>query len=198
MVARSTPPTPPAPTPAHIEELPGGQVRALTVARQHADHVGMSDEELVAAVLHPQDGWLSPQDGTSLVRIHDGCAVVVAADDDTLILSAMTTERAFEKRRAAGHPHSSGGRRKPGSGSPTGRRPQDTDALLAMCTEHGFDHELTRGGHYRLTHPQHPSRTVSLSATPSDSRSILNSVTAIRSVFGIDVRQQPDPSAART
>lgn len=181
--------TPPAQS--HVEEVLGGPVRILASTRRHARLVGLSDAELVDAVLCPEDEWLSPRDGVALVRIHGDCAVIVAADDDTLILSAMSAARAVEQRRSVGSARPSGGSRKPGSGSPSGRRPQDTDALLALCSEHGFDHQMTRGGHYRLTHAEHPGRTVSLPSTPSDPRGLLNSVTTIRSVFGIDVRQHP-------
>ena len=69
-----------------------------------------------------------------------------------------------------------------------GPLPQTTDQLIEMLHDRGFT--VTKGRkHQRVTHPCRDNEVYFIAVTPSDHRSLKNTVADIRRIFGIDLRQ---------
>ena len=69
-----------------------------------------------------------------------------------------------------------------------GPLPQTTDQLIEMLHDRGFT-VTKRRKHQRVTHPCRNNEVYFIAATPSDHRSLKNTVADIRRIFGIDLRQ---------
>lgn len=61
--------------------------------------------------------------------------------------------------------------------------------MVRLLRHDGFTVQLGHGGHWKVTHPEHPGRTVGLPATPSDHRWAENTRRDLRSAFGYDPRE---------
>lgn len=71
-----------------------------------------------------------------------------------------------------------------------GSIPANTKDLLSRCKKAGMTITLGGSGHHRvwLSGTPHRGASVTVSATASDCRSLLNSIMLIRSLSGIDLR----------
>lgn len=83
------------------------------------------------------------------------------------------------------------GIRRTTGGTPTGSIPSTTTELLTRARRAGFGVSLAGSGHHKIWASGTPiqGRSVTIPATASDHRSLLNSVMTIRSVLGIDLRK---------
>lgn len=55
--------------------------------------------------------------------------------------------------------------------------------LLKELKRQGFEVVLTtKGSHYKVTHPDHPGKMVTLASSPSDHRAIKNSLSYLRAI----------------
>lgn len=90
----------------------------------------------------------------------------------------LTTTSTHDTRRTSG-------------GTPTGSIPNTTTELLNRARRAGFSVSLAGSGHHKIWASGTPrqGRSVTIPATASDHRSLLNSVMTIRSVLGIDLRK---------
>ena len=90
----------------------------------------------------------------------------------------LTTTSTHDTRRTTG-------------GTPTGSIPSTTTELLTRARRAGFSVSLAGSGHHKIWASGIPGqgRSVTIPATASDHRSLLNSVMTIRSVLGIDLRK---------
>lgn len=90
----------------------------------------------------------------------------------------ITTTSTHDTRRTTG-------------GTPTGSIPSTTTELLTRARRAGFSVSLAGSGHHKIWASGIPGqgRSVTIPATASDHRSLLNSVMTIRSVLGIDLRK---------
>lgn len=90
----------------------------------------------------------------------------------------LTTTSTHDTRRTTG-------------GTPTGSIPSTTTELLTRARRAGFGVSLAGSGHHKIWASGTPrqGRSVTIPATASDHRSLLNSVMTIRSVLGIDLRK---------
>lgn len=90
----------------------------------------------------------------------------------------LTTTSTHDTRRTTG-------------GTPTGSIPNTTTELLNRARRAGFGVSLAGSGHHKIWASGTPrqGRSVTIPATASDHRSLLNSVMTIRSVLGIDLRK---------
>lgn len=81
--------------------------------------------------------------------------------------------------------------RRTTGGTPTGSIPSTTTELLTRARRAGFGVSLAGSGHHKIWASGTPKqgRSVTIPATASDHRSLLNSVMTIRSVLGIDLRK---------
>lgn len=90
----------------------------------------------------------------------------------------LTTTSTHDTRRTTG-------------GTPTGTTPNTTTELLNRARRAGFGVSLAGSGHHKIwaSHTPGQGRSVTIPATASDHRSLLNSVMTIRSILGIDLRK---------
>lgn len=90
----------------------------------------------------------------------------------------ITTTSTHDTRRTTG-------------GTPTGTIPNTTTELLTRARRAGFGVSLAGSGHHKIWASGIPGqgRSVTIPATASDHRSLLNSVMTIRSILGIDLRK---------
>lgn len=90
----------------------------------------------------------------------------------------LTTTSTHDTRRTSG-------------GTTTGSIPSTTTELLTRARRAGFGVSLAGSGHHKIWASGTPrqGRSVTIPATASDHRSLLNSVMTIRSVFGVDLRK---------
>jgi hypothetical protein len=90
----------------------------------------------------------------------------------------LTTTSTHDTRRTTG-------------GTPTGSIPSTTTELLTRARRAGFGVSLAGSGHHKIWASGTPrqGRSVTIPATASDHRSLLNSVMTIRSILGVDLRK---------
>ena len=90
----------------------------------------------------------------------------------------LTTTSTHDTRRFSG-------------GTPTGSIPSTTTELLNRARRAGFGVSLAGSGHHKIWASGTPrqGRSVTIPATASDHRSLLNSVMTIRSILGVDLRK---------
>ena len=90
----------------------------------------------------------------------------------------LTTTSTHDTRRTTG-------------GTPTGTTPSTTTELLTRARRAGFGVSLAGSGHHKIWASGTPrqGRSVTIPATASDHRSLLNSVMTIRSILGVDLRK---------
>lgn len=90
----------------------------------------------------------------------------------------LTTTSTHDTRRTTG-------------GTPTGSIPNTTTELLNRARRAGFGVSLAGSGHHKIwaSHTPGQGRSVTIPATASDHRSLLNSIMTIRSILGIDLRK---------
>lgn len=90
----------------------------------------------------------------------------------------LTTTSTHDTRRTTG-------------GTPTGTIPSTTTELLTRARRAGFGVSLAGSGHHKIWASGTPrqGRSVTIPATASDHRSLLNSVMTIRSILGVDLRK---------
>ena len=90
----------------------------------------------------------------------------------------LTTTSTHDTRRTSG-------------GTPTGSIPSTTTELLNRARRAGFSVSLAGSGHHKIWASGTPrqGRSVTIPATASDHRSLLNSVMTIRSILGVDLRK---------
>lgn len=83
------------------------------------------------------------------------------------------------------------GIRRTTGGTPTGSIPSTTTELLNRARRAGFGVSLAGSGHHKIWASGTPrqGRSVTIPATASDHRSLLNSVMTIRSILGVDLRK---------
>lgn len=83
------------------------------------------------------------------------------------------------------------GIRRTTGGTPTGSIPSTTTELLNRARRAGFGVSLAGSGHHKIWASGTPKqgRSVTIPATASDHRSLLNSIMTIRSILGIDLRK---------
>jgi len=90
----------------------------------------------------------------------------------------LTTTSTHDTRRTSG-------------GTTTGSIPSTTTELLNRARRAGFGVSLAGSGHHKIwaSHTPGQGRSVTIPATASDHRSLLNSIMTIRSILGIDLRK---------
>lgn len=81
--------------------------------------------------------------------------------------------------------------RRISGGTPTGSIPSTTTELLTRARRAGFGVSLAGSGHHKIWASGTPrqGRSVTIPATASDHRSLLNSIMTIRSILGVDLRK---------
>lgn len=68
---------------------------------------------------------------------------------------------------------------------------REMKGLLNRLRKHGYSVTPNRrGGHVKITHPEHPGKAYFCGQTPSDRRAVLNTIAGLRRTFGY---QHPRP-----
>lgn len=118
-----------------------------------------------------------------MCTIYRGTYDVLANETKRTILTikparTLTTTSTHDTRRTTG-------------GTPTGSIPSTTTELLTRARRAGFGVSLAGSGHHKIWASGTPKqgRSVTIPATASDHRSLLNSVMTIRSILGVDLRK---------
>lgn len=125
-----------------------------------------------------------PYPAASMCTIYRGSLYdILAHETNRLIVTikpsgTLTTTSTHDTRRTTG-------------GTPTGTTPSTTTELLTRARRAGFGVSLAGSGHHKIWASGTPrqGRSVTIPATASDHRSLLNSIMTIRSVLGIDLRK---------
>ena len=67
---------------------------------------------------------------------------------------------------------------------------REMEALIDRLDEHGYTVVKRKRGHFKITHPDHPGKSYFCGSTPSDKRSVPNTIAGLRRLFGY---QHPRP-----
>ena len=124
-----------------------------------------------------------PHPAARMCTLYRGTYDVLANEPKRLIVTikpagTLTTTSTHDTRRTSG-------------GTTTGSIPSTTTELLNRARRAGFSVSLAGSGHHKIWASGTPrqGRSVTIPATASDHRSLLNSVMTIRSILGIDLRK---------
>lgn len=188
-------PSPSAHLPSAAEQYEASRApapwRFTHLARDQAKALGLTERDVVDLVKGAPLKTGSERGGVN--HYADGYLILVDADGECVISviereapiavgsSASSTAAAFAGARPTGNRQP-----KAKSGGPGRRMPSNAKELNALLKEHGFLSEL-RGGHWHVTHPDHPGVRVVFPATPSDSRSYPNCIAQLKRDTGIDI-----------
>ena len=150
-----------------------------TTARKSIANLDFTFQQVYDAVAYPVDTSPHPSHATSGLTYYHADPITVLYNDLT-----NTFVNVYPYDNARVYP---GKMRVPGQKAQN-RAPLPTThaGLLTLLREHGFT--VTQGGkHLKVTHPDHAA-VYTMPSTPSEHRWLLNTVSQIRTVFGIDLR----------
>lgn len=144
--------------------------------------------QLQEAVDSPDDVWTVDLGRTDHFLRGELCVQVTRAEGAVvgIFRSGWATARRPEQplpEEPGSAPRASG---KQGTRYPTTQRD-----LLERLRAAGFEVTTSGPTHGKITHPEHPGRFLPFASTPSTSRHGRHMVTAVRRVFGIDLRDRP-------
>lgn len=159
----------------------GGDVYLIPTARDWAARLGATDDEIVETIENPVDEWLT--DTAEVVcAVGSRIGVKVSTSDGAIlaVCRAHDMDRFRPHRLATAVPRGRGG---------SGRRyPTDTAALLRLLDERGFTVETRGSGHYGVRPGGWPDdQFVTIPRTPSDGRSLINSIKQIERTFQVSL-----------
>lgn len=170
-----------APTPT----ARGSRLR-LTEERVHV--VGAWNATLAqmqAVVDAPEDSWTADLGRTDYYLRQDLSVQVTRAEG--VVVGIYRSGWAVARRPAAPLPDEPGAAPRPSGGQGT-RYPTNRRELLKRLRAAGFEVSTSGATHGKITHPEHPGRFLPFASTPSTHRHGRHVVTAVRRVFGIDLR----------
>lgn len=153
-------------------------LRLLHDAKRWAERLGLSNIQLAEIINDPEDEW-ADETGEKHVYLRDSHAVVVGIGDDT-ILSVIDRRTAMRRR-----PEWDSGIRR-GHGGVGTRYPTSMGELESIIRNRGASITYVGSGHRRV---DFAGRSTTLTTTPSDHRSIRNSITEIENALGLDLRR---------
>lgn len=154
-------------------------------ARAHMRTHRIDAEAISAAYQDPDATWTNPERRDTTVCVKGATAVVVDAEGTVQLI--LPAKQVYRRRRDAGHRDA--GYRRPGASAGKHQAFDTVKKFLQHAHSCGFAHETGRE-HGRLTHPEHPGKSVTFPLTPSDHRWWRNLLTQIRTEFGIDLRSR--------
>lgn len=159
----------------------GGDVYLIPTARDWAARLGATDDEIVETIESPAEEWLT--DNAEVVCAVGARIGVKVSTSDGAVL-AVCRARDMERFR----PHHLATAVPRGRGGSGRRYPTDTAALLRLLDERGFTVENRGSGHYGVRPGGWPDdQFVTIPRTPSDGRSLLNSIKQIERTFQVSL-----------
>lgn len=173
------------------QPVPTGYGLELVAPQKVIDVVGAWEatlDDLQRCVDDPDDTWTSDVGNSDYFLRGNLCVRVRRRDAHILGIyrSGWALARKPEEALADDtHPHRSV------SGGQGTRYPTNRAELLKRLRSAGFVVTTSGSTHGKITHPDHPGRFLPYSSTPSGQRYGRHVVTAVRRVFGIDLRVSP-------
>ncbi|MDO5619739.1 hypothetical protein [Kocuria sp.] len=168
--------------------VPTGESLHLTAPRGPVNVVGAWDatlEDLQRCVEDPQDSWSADLGRTDYFLRGELCVQIRRTDAQ--IVGIYHAGWALARRPDDPLPEEPGSGRSASGGRGT-RYPTNQAELLKRLRSAGFRVVTSGPTHGKITHPDHPGRFLPYASTPSGQRYGRHVVTAVKRVFGIDLR----------
>lgn len=179
MPHQSTPPHTPTPADCHQRAEPSPRYVATPAVSQWLDRNAVPFSRALKVLEDAYEVRTLPNGYTA----HTGPGYeVILGSDSTTILSVRPLVPIGTSTRTPRMRGTKTDQRQP--------LPQDPGEFLQLLKTYGFQARLAKGGHWRITHPQHPEAAVTMPATPSDHRWAQNMASVIRNVFGTDLHHR--------
>lgn len=156
-------------------KLAQGQIRDL--AQTTGDIAALLDAPHVS-VSAPSGPAMNHYCDDLLILVDGACVISVVEVDSLHAGPREPSPSLWEPLQKA--PSGGAGRRAPSNGK----------EFVAMLEEHGFITDRGGSGHQQATHPDHPEVRVTIPGTPSDHRSMINTVALVKRLTGIDITQK--------
>jgi hypothetical protein len=149
----------------------------LPMAREWADRLGITEKRIAEIWDDPTDEWVAQTRTGEASVVTDGQIAVAVGITDLTILSVTPLDRAeYSRPRQTATPRGHGG---------SGRRYVTSGKELShQLRELNFEVELQHGG---LVKVRKDGKTYTMPATPSDGRSLMNSIKGIESTFDVSL-----------
>ncbi|WP_152351356.1 hypothetical protein [Brachybacterium subflavum] len=150
----------------------------LPDARRWAEDLGVADDRIRAILEDPAEEWTAFSRTGEASVVTDGEIAVVVSLDGKVVLSVARYERAVSSRpREQAIPR--------GHGGVGNRYPTTLKDLMSLLAERG----CTVDSSGRHTHVELDGRTFTMPKTPSDHRSLLNTIKGIERELGISLER---------
>lgn len=169
--------------PYSAEEAVGrrGSVSFVRSSEEWADRLGVDEERVLSICANPDDEWLSDNAEVFYV-VGQGVGLTVSTDDGA-VLGVRRAQHMGQfrvpDRQAPGIPRGRGG---------SGRRyPSDAEGLRRLLSERGFEVDVVGSGHQRVSLDR---RSVNISSTPGDYRTVINEIKKIERHFGVSLAKE--------
>ncbi|WP_144795045.1 hypothetical protein [Kocuria palustris] len=187
----------PGPAPAPEDALytvdtgapaPTARGSRLRLSEDRVHVVGAWDatlEQMQAVVDAPDDVWTADLGRTDHFLRGELCVQVTRAEG--IVVGIYRSGWATARRPEAPLPDEPGADPR-ASGKQGTRYPTTRRELLKRLRGAGFEVATSGPTHGKITHPDHPGRFLPFASTPSTHRHGRHVVTAVRRVFGIDLR----------
>ncbi|KAA9392929.1 hypothetical protein FCK90_14910 [Kocuria coralli] len=168
--------------------VPTGEQLRLDAPEGDVHVVGAWDATLADlqwVIQDPDDSWSADLGRTDYFLRGDLCVQIQRADAQ--IVGIYRAGWALARRPQAPLPQEPGSGPSASRGKGT-RYPTNQRELLQRLRSAGFVVVTSGPTHGKITHPDHPGRFLPFSSTPSGQRYGRHVVTAVKRVFGIDLR----------
>lgn len=170
------------------QPVPTGEDLRLSAPEGDVHVVGAWEatlEELQRVIDEPQDSWSADLGRTDYFLRGDLCVQIQRSDGE--IVGIYRAGWALARKPDTPLPEAPGPGRSPSGGKGT-RYPTDQRELVSRLRAAGFVVVTSGATHGKITHPDHPGRFLPYSSTPSGQRYGRHVVTAVKRVFGIELR----------
>lgn len=156
-------------------------VRYTRAAESIARSMGLDDDRVLRVLNHPEREHILDS-GKVVGLIGDGLGLKVFLDSDTIlgVFPAHRLERELDEDLMLHR-----GDRRRTSGGSGGSYPKSMDDLVNRLKDRGCEVSHTKGGHLQASLR---GNCITLPSTPSDNRSVINTVKAAERHLGVDLR----------
>lgn len=168
--------------------VPTGDSLKLSAPETNVPVVGAWEatlQDLQRCVEDPEDSWSADLGRTDYFLRGDLCVQIRRTDGQ--IMGIYRAGWALARRPESPLPEEPGSGRSASGGRGT-RYPTSQAELLKRLRAAGFVVVTSGPTHGKITHPDHPRRFLPYASTPSGQRYGRHVVTAVKRVFGIDLR----------
>ncbi|WP_181273574.1 hypothetical protein [Brevibacterium oceani] len=157
--------------------LSAESIKVLPGVQPFVAEFGLDPADLAEIINDPEDEWLD-DDGTKSVHLRGDHAVVLGLADETVV-SVIPRSRALRNKPVSpGMPRGRGGQGT--------RYPTSMNELEELLRARGAEITFVSSGHRRV---DFDGRSSTLVTTPSDHRSLRNTITQLEKGLGLDLRR---------